>query len=109
MQATLQSTAADAGLQSALQLMRANTVRFDGWELMGPRNAAIRAQIMSALMGCKMPQAKSGVSAIRSELWRRAALAGCEFQTNSCIAANERTFEAWAISQVGEASGRGWY
>lgn len=65
----------DAELCEACRLLHVYTGgRCDVWALAGPAKASCRAHVMSALMGKKMPQAKSGVTAILGEINRRAGL-----------------------------------
>jgi len=72
---------------NALKLLNeATNSRLDIWNLAGPYNAARRAQIMSALMGAKVPQSKAGVNAIQDELHRRLSVKG------NCIAARDDDF-----------------
>lgn len=64
----------DSATLAGIELLGKYTIRyrggssFDPWDMMGPHNAKRRAEVMSALMGKKMPQAKSGVTALRDEL-----------------------------------------
>lgn len=49
---------------------------FDIYGLAGPANGQARAKVLSALVGNKMPVSKSGITAIRSEFYSRAAISG---------------------------------
>lgn len=80
----------DAELYEACRLLAAYTAyRIDPWILAGPAKASCRAHVMSALMGRRMPQSKSGVSALKDELHRRA---GIEKTADSCSASRDREF-----------------
>lgn len=63
---------------------------FDIWNLAGNSNAKRRAEIMSLLAGKKIPQAKSGVTAIKQELYRLSNMTG-----NSCEAVRSELFVHW--------------
>jgi hypothetical protein len=54
----------------------------DVWALAGRRNAALRAKIMSGLKGERVPQAKSGVNAIRKVL---ADKLGVRWESGECL------------------------
>ena len=71
----------------AVRLLGAYTAgRFEVWELAGPAKASCRAHVMSALMGRKIPQAKSGVNAILEAFFARLEIDG------SCRAVQEDNF-----------------
>lgn len=81
-------------MKNALKLLGTYTAgRFDFWMLAGPTKASCRAHIMSELMGKKMPQSKSGVTAMRDAFYEIAKPEG------NCIAAREESFLAWAKQQ----------
>ncbi len=83
-------------LVEAVRLLGIYTAgRFDAWLLAGPAKASCRAHVMSALAGQRMPQSKSGVVAIRAELYRQSAIAGCDFSGCDCEALRERAFMAF--------------
>ena len=67
-------------LQEAIKLLGTYTAgRFDVWMLAGSSKASCRAHIMSVLQGAKVPQAKSGVNALREALYTQAKIDGeCE-------------------------------
>ena len=71
----------DPFLTEALRLYRlyaeyAPGEYYSPWDLSGPRCAKARAQIMSALQGQRVPQAKSGVNALRSALYQALDVTG---------------------------------
>lgn len=79
----------------ALKLLRTYTAgRFDVWALAGNSKASCRAHIMSTLTGVKVPQSKAGVNAIRDAFHAIAKPEG------NCIYAREKSFVAWAQSQL---------
>ena len=57
------------------------------WALAGNAKAGCRAHIMSALVGKRMPQSKSGVTALRSALYSTLGIDG------TCIADEEEKFK----------------
>jgi hypothetical protein len=67
-------------LLGAIKLLGTYTAgRFDIWMLAGSSKASCRAHIMSVLHGTRIPQAKSGVNALRSALYTEAKIDGeCE-------------------------------
>ncbi len=67
-------------VKEAIRLLGVYTAgRFDVWALMGPAKASCRAHVMSVLCEHKMPQAKSGVTAIRAKFYAALGIAGnCE-------------------------------
>jgi hypothetical protein len=80
----------DLALVDAVKLLGTYTAgRFDSYMLAGPSKATCRQHVMSALVGCKLPQSKCGVTALRAELWKRA---GVDEQGN-CIAECDSLFE----------------
>ncbi len=67
-----------------LRLIQQNSFgSFDVYRLAGPYNAKTRARIMSALHGRKIPQAKSGVEAMRAAMFEILKPSG------DCLAARE--------------------
>ena len=67
---------------------------FDPWDLMGPRNADKRQQIMSMLLyggKKKHPKAKCGVSILRKTFWDIAQPQG------NCIAVKSTWFQGWCF------------
>ncbi len=56
------------------------------WVLAGPARAAARAELMSELKGVKRPQSKSGVNALRDELYALYEISG------DCEATREENF-----------------
>lgn len=91
----------DKSLLEAVKLLGQHTNgRFDVWFLMGNRNARIRSEIMSVLMGKKIPQAKSGVTAIRAELYKRSRIDQIE---NICEATRSEHFRDWCKKQNPES------
>lgn len=60
----------DANTKEGLRLLGVYTAGyFDVWRLAGNARASVRAHIMSALMGKRMPQSKSGIHAIQEHLY----------------------------------------
>ena len=75
-------------LLEAIRLLGAYTAnRFDVWTIAGNARASCRAHVMSALLGRKTPQSKSGVNAINDEFHRLAGIGG-----GGCEAARESMF-----------------
>ena len=80
-------------LKEAVRVLGAYSPRFDIWALAGPARASCRAHVMAVLLGVpKVPQAKAGVNALRSEFYARARIAG------NCEAVREDTFQAFCRS-----------
>jgi hypothetical protein len=52
-----------------LLLGQLTDARFEVYALAGPRNAAARASLMTLLTGVKVPQAKSGVNALKAAFY----------------------------------------
>jgi hypothetical protein len=78
-----------------LGIYTANT--FDIWRLAGKRKASCRAHVMAELLGVdKIPQSKSGITAIRKQAYKVAIDNGATIDGN-CIAVRERQFYDWAI------------
>ncbi len=72
---------------NAIRLLGVYTAgRFDIFALAGPQKASCRAHIMSTIQGRRIPQAKSGVYAIREAFF--AALR----PDGGCVAAQEDRF-----------------
>jgi hypothetical protein len=81
----------DSALLEATKLLGTYTAgRFDIWALAGSSRASCRAHVMSALMGRRIPQSKSGIYALREEFERRAGACG------ECNAERETNFRNWA-------------
>lgn len=79
-----------ANTAEAVRLLGVYTAgRFDVWVLAGNAKAGCRAHIMSALLGRRVPQSKSGVNAMREAFYNLANPAG------DCPAAREKSFIAW--------------
>ena len=80
----------DTKLVDAVRVLGTYTAwRFDLWILAGNQRASCRAHVMSVLMGQKMPQSKSGVTALRAEFNQRAGITG------DCPAHREENFIAF--------------
>lgn len=80
---------------SALKYLGAYTAgQFDFWMLAGNQKATCRAHVMSELMGKKMPQSKSGVTALREAFYAIAKPEG------NCLAIQEKSFVEWAKQQL---------
>lgn len=62
--------------------------RFDLWMLAGSSKASCRAHLMSALQGTRVPQSKSGITAIRNAFYSLLNIAG------ECEAHREELFRA---------------
>jgi hypothetical protein len=61
----------------AIRLLEMHTQgRFGLLSLAGRSNAERRAQVMSALVGTRMPQAKSGVNALRAAFYKALGIVG---------------------------------
>ncbi len=89
----------DHELREACRIIGVYTAnRFNTWALAGPARASCRAHVMSVLMGRKMPQSKSGVTAIEAELHRRA---GIEMSPDSCSASRQREFTNLCRAEFG--------
>lgn len=74
-------------MSEAVRLLGVYTAgRFDIWALAGSSKASCRAHVMSALLGRRAVQRESGVTALRSEFYRRLEIEG------SCEAVRERNF-----------------
>jgi hypothetical protein len=71
------------------------TYRFHDW-LCGPHMAALRAELMSELTGQRMPQSKSGITALGKELYRLAGVEG------NCGAAREDAFCRFAAELLND-------
>lgn len=57
-------------LSEGIRLLGAYTAgRFDIWSLAGSYKAGCRAHVMSGLMGRRVPQSKSGVTALQSAFY----------------------------------------
>lgn len=91
---TIPTTAAQTA--EAVRLLGVYTAgRFDIWMLAGNHKGTCRAHVMSALMGRKMPQSKSGVTMLRTAFYERVeALTGAR-PAGDHIAARETSFIAW--------------
>jgi hypothetical protein len=77
-------------LEETLRLIGTYTAgRYDLWVLAGNAKASVRAHIMSVLLGKKTPQAKSGVNALQSELYKQLGIPEKE-----CSAVREDWFRA---------------
>lgn len=88
----------DRGLYQACMLLgRFTRQSFDPWDLMGPANRRQRQDVMSALLGRRVPIAQAGVSAIQAELYRRAAIDG------GCRAECDDNFRQLCREQIGDA------
>ena len=86
--------------KEALRLLGIYTTgRFDIWALAGDAKASCRAHVMSALLGRKVPRSKSGVTAIREELYSRGNITG------TCGAHREDNFLKWAKGEEAEQTG----
>lgn len=70
---------------------------FDIDRLAGDANKEARRQIMSALMGEKMPVSKSGITIIEKHFY---IMAGIKLADCSCIRDAEIKFAAWAKSKL---------
>jgi hypothetical protein len=82
--------------RKALKLLNAYTTgHLDFWILAGPSKATCRAHIMSELEGKRVPQSKSGVTAMRDAFY---TLAGQRAGDTSYRA--EDAFRAWAKQYV---------
>lgn len=87
-----------ANVNEAVRLLGAYTARqFDIWMLAGPAKASVRAHIMSALVGNRVPQSKSGVNALRDTFYTIAKPAG------DCPAVREDSFIAWCRAKAESA------
>lgn len=66
--------------KDALRVLAAYTAgRFDLWALAGGPRASSRAHVMSILQGRRVPQAQSGVTALRSAFYEALGVTGdCE-------------------------------
>ena len=83
---------------AALQLLKVYTRgTFDFWDMMGPYNAAERAEVMTALCGKRVPQSRSGVTQMRSIFHDRARIVGDH------IAARQTAFAQWANETLSTA------
>ena len=81
----------------ALKLLGTYTAgRFDIWMLAGSSKASCRSHVMSVLMGQKVPQSKSGVTALRDALYSAGQITG-EYE-----AQREERFVAWAKQQAAQ-------
>jgi len=79
----------DSNVREAIRILGINTAgRFDVWMLAGGPKASCRAHVMSTLAGKRMPQSKSGVTAIRSAFYEALAITG------ECEAHREEQFRA---------------
>ena len=67
-------------LHEAVRLFGVYTAgRFQLWGLAGSAKAGCRAHIMSALVGSRVPQSKSGINALRDALYPALGVVGnCE-------------------------------
>ncbi len=89
----------------AIRLLKIHTAgRFDLWGLAGRSNAERRAQVMSALVGTRTPQAKAGVNALRAAFYKALGIVG------DCEAEREENFrfvcgEAGAAAELDRAAG----
>lgn len=64
-------------MNDAIELLGVYTAgRFDIWLLAGNARASVRARIMSALQGTKVPQSKAGVNALRDAFYAALAITG---------------------------------
>ena len=87
-----------ANQSEALRLLGAYTAgRYDFWMLAGNSKASVRAHIMSALAGQRVPQSKAGVNAMQAAFYDIAKPVG------TCPANRENSFVAWARSQANDA------
>lgn len=82
-------------MKEALRLLGVYTGgRFDVWMLVGPANAAHRAQVLSALRGSRVPQSKAGVNALKGALYSEAGVTG------DCEADRDRNFVAFCKGSI---------
>lgn len=67
----------EVNLRGAIKLLGIYTGgKFDVWLLAGSAKASCRAHVMSVLHGTKIPQSKSGITAIREALYTQAKING---------------------------------
>lgn len=83
--------------REAIKLLGTYTAgSFDVWALAGPAKASCRAHVMSALMGQKMPQSKSGVNAIIAAFYSRCSITGDH------IAGRDKNFREFCRATLAE-------
>ena len=74
-------------LKEALRLVRIYTGGgCNLWQLCAKQRAGVRAHIMSALLGKKVPQSKAGINALREAIYKEAGITG------SCHAHQDSNF-----------------
>ncbi len=79
----------------ALRLLQTYTRgSFDPWDMMGPHNAARRAEVMTVLTGKRVPQSGAGVTTLRRVFHNRANVLG------DYPRARDGNFAKWALEQV---------
>jgi hypothetical protein len=82
-------------LLRAIRLLgRYTSNRFDVWGIAGGQNAAVRARLMTELKGVKVPQSKSGVTAIEEEFY---AVCGI---TGNCGAERQENFREYCRNAI---------
>lgn len=86
----------------ALRLLRIFTNgNYDIWSLAGRGNAIKRVNVMSAIQGFKVPQAKAGVNAMRDSLYDASGAS----MINGTLRAQEQAFIAWAHENGDQTGG----
>ncbi len=86
-----------AAIVARLKEPTRGTYRVSDW-LTGPHMAQLRAQTMSALCGSKMPQSKSGITALVKALYSRAGIVG------NCSAASDKAFSLYCAKLLGDTA-----
>ncbi len=85
-----------ANYRQALFSLSQLSRNFDPWDLMGPSNVKLRQNIMTLLVGKKLPQAKCGVNALKDEFYKVAKPQG------DCSALRDDAFAIWAKEQIAQ-------
>ena len=82
----------------AVKLVHRYAPNFDLYRLAGPHNAPKRAEIMSLLMGRKVPAAKSGIHALESALFE---FIPAEVRNHcTCLFDTRQQFALWAAKVI---------
>lgn len=89
----MNATMTDTNLMAAIKLLGECSKWFKVYDLAGDHRRHFRQNIMSALMGQKIPATKCGITAIADEFYRRANI------PDDCTATREKNFTLFCQSQ----------
>lgn len=78
---------------TAIKMLGQFSKHYDTWGMMGPVLANMRQELMTLLVGKKLPKAKCGVTEIRSQFFRLSGIAN--FSNGHCLATHEDFLAQW--------------